>query len=102
MEVCNSYINTKIFTCSFKKLRLILLLPFPFSSTQIALIHLLDKITYLLDEKDTAAVSLIAIDIKKAFDIVDHKLFLNKLSYFMPLNILLLMKLILKSACERN
>ena len=73
----------------------------PNSFTQIALIHLLDKITCLLDEKDTTAVSLIAIDIKKAFDTVDHNLLLNKLSYFMPHNILLLIKSYISKRYQR-
>ena len=125
MEVFNGYTNPKIFTCSYSKttthfatsdnFKTLRNSPFaknflPFHQNisktnlafyQIALIHLLDKLTYLQDEKDTTAISLITINIKKAFDTVDYKLLLNKLSYLMPHNILLLVKSYLSNRYQR-
>ena len=49
-------------------------------STKLALIDLLEKINLALDIGNN--VLGIYIDLKKAFDIVDHKILLDKLSHY--------------------
>jgi hypothetical protein len=49
-------------------------------STELALTDLLDSISKAIDDKNYTIS--ITIDLKKAFDTVDHKILLSKLSYY--------------------
>lgn len=63
----------------------------PNSSTTTALIHVNDTITKLIDDKVNAAVSIIAFDLSKAFDVVPHdKLISSLLSTNIPRGLILL------------
>ena len=48
-----------------------------------------DTLTKFLDTRCTKAVTVISFDLRKVFGTVSHNLLLQKLSHFIPLNILL-------------
>jgi len=73
----------------------------PKSSTSTCLIHIQDSITAFLDEPFTTAVTIISFDLRKAFDLVSHNILLDKLSLFMPSNILSLMHSYLCNRTQR-
>ena len=50
-------------------------------STSLAIIHLIENITNMLDSKKKNTIGIF-IDLKKAFDTIDHVLLLNKLEYY--------------------
>jgi hypothetical protein len=51
----------------------------PLSSTTNILIRIHDFVTTILDRKDSKAVSLLFLDLEKAFDSIPHKLLLKKM-----------------------
>ena len=54
----------------------------PLSSTTCALIHLLDRITAILEEDDAMGVAVLSLDYSKAFDTITHSTLINKLHLF--------------------
>jgi len=73
----------------------------PKHSTSTCLISIQDKITQLLDRSEISAVTLVSFDLKKAFDLVPHHLLLQKLSSFIPQNILILLRNYLSNRTQR-
>jgi len=69
------------------------------SSTQIALIKLLEDTTRHLEQNDITATSIISFDLKKAFDTVPHHILYNKLKSILPHRFL---SLILSYLSERH
>ena len=71
------------------------------SSTCAAMIKLLHVTTNFLDKTNVLAVSLVAIDFKKAFDSTSHYVLLEKLSKCVPLDILLWLKDFLRKRTQK-
>jgi len=73
----------------------------PMGSTTSAIIALLNKISFALDEFEVKAVSVISFDFSKAFDKVDHQILLNKISEILPPKLVHILASYLKERKQR-
>jgi len=71
------------------------------SSTQIALIKLLELTTKFLEQKTITATSIVSFDLKKAFDTVPHEILYKKLCSILPLRYLSLITSYLSNRNQR-